>query len=244
MKTVVILSLLCLSIYAFNLERQEEIVEKVNKLKTTWKATVYPRDIKTLIGVLPNGPKLPEKVFENSNDELPESYDSRTAHPECDSIGEIRDQSKCGSCWAFGASEVMTDRLCLHSGGQIHTRLSPLHLVSCCTSCGFGCHGGTPAGAFLWWRDHGVPSGGLYGDKTTCKPYFLPECEDHMQKCHDYADTPKCENSCIPEYQKTVEEDLTFGKNAYSVNGEKNIMKEIMENGPVEGAFKFYNIFK
>ena len=30
---------------------------------------------------------------------LPKEFDSRTAWPHCPSIGELRDQGACGSCW-------------------------------------------------------------------------------------------------------------------------------------------------
>ena len=42
---------------------------------------------------------------------------------------------------------------------------------------------------------------------------------------------------------KTVDEDRTYGSSAYSVRGEKNIMKEIYENGSVEGTFTVYEDF-
>ena len=34
---------------------------------------------------------------------LPESFDARTAWPQCDSIGDVYDQGKCGDCWAVSA---------------------------------------------------------------------------------------------------------------------------------------------
>merc|ERR1712110_886142 len=74
----------------------------------------------------------------------PESFDSRDAWPQCDSLKEIRDQSACGSCWAFGAAEVMSDRICIHSNQQNQTRVSATDLLACCSECGFGCQGGFP----------------------------------------------------------------------------------------------------
>jgi cathepsin B len=50
------------------------------------------------------------------NGEYPEHFDAREAWPDCESLHEIRDQSTCGSCWAFGAAETMSDRLCIASG--------------------------------------------------------------------------------------------------------------------------------
>ena len=54
--------------------------------------------------------------------ELPKSFDSRTNWPDCASIRQIRDQSSCGSCWAFGAVEAMSDRICIASKGEIQVR--------------------------------------------------------------------------------------------------------------------------
>ena len=159
------------------------------------------------------------------SDDLPESFDLREQYPYCETLREIRDQSKCGSCWAFSSVEAMSDRICIATEGKLQTRVSAQHVVTCCTSCGNGCFGGWPSSVFSFWKRSGIPSGGLYGDKNTCKPYFLPPCDDHMHKCHDYQDTPKCEKKCQDGYNKTLEEDLTYATTAYSVSGEKAIMQ-------------------
>jgi cathepsin B len=54
---------------------------------------------------------------------VPASFDSRTQWPSC--IHDIRDQQKCGSCWAFGASEILSDRFCIFSYGTFDDVLSP-----------------------------------------------------------------------------------------------------------------------
>lgn len=54
----------------------------------------------------------------------PTSFDWREIQPEC--VHPIRDQGKCGSCWANAASEVLSDRFCIHSNASVNVVLSPL----------------------------------------------------------------------------------------------------------------------
>ena len=139
MKSYLLLILVALAHGLVDLQRHQNIVDIVNNAKTTWKAKVYERDIAPLIGAWKETPEteLPEKtMFKTSNADLPESFDLREAYPQCESLREIRDQSRCGSCWAFAAAETMSDRLCIHSNGQLQTRVSAQYLVTCCTSCG------------------------------------------------------------------------------------------------------------
>jgi hypothetical protein len=91
-------------------------VEHVNANTNSWTAGHNWRfngmsvaEVKSLMGVLKGGEKAPPA--DHYKDLVPPAeFDSRTAWPGCPSISHIRDQSTCGSCWAFGAVEAMSDR--------------------------------------------------------------------------------------------------------------------------------------
>lgn len=77
-------------------------------------------DLKVLCGSKagdPSVPPLPKPVTlkrsHSPNIDLPKNFDPRDKWPECSSLSAIRDQGHCGSCWAFGAVEVLTDRFCI-----------------------------------------------------------------------------------------------------------------------------------
>mmetsp|Transcript_35517 Transcript_35517/g.47975 ORF Transcript_35517/g.47975 Transcript_35517/m.47975 type:complete len:95 (+) Transcript_35517:293-577(+) len=70
---------------------------------------------------------------------MPWSWDWRTEEPDC--IGEIEDQGDCGACWAFASSGMLSDRLCIQTGGAQKVRLSAQELVSCNYE-NFACDGG------------------------------------------------------------------------------------------------------
>lgn len=62
---------------------------------------------------------------------LPAAFDVRVQWPQCANVsGHIRDQSDCGSCWAFGTTEAFNDRLCITHG--FSTLLSPTDTFACC----------------------------------------------------------------------------------------------------------------
>lgn len=260
--TIAILTQFTLCDHHINLLRavnHPDIIEEINSHATTWEAGVNERfenmtlaEVKHLLGALetPEDRKLPIKnILAFPIENLPEHYDLREAFPECQSLREIRDQSNCGSCWAFGAAEAMSDRICIASKGKLQTRISAEHILSCCKSCGFGCDGGFPAAAWSFWESEGVPSGGLYNDTQTCKPYSFPPCDHHVVGKYgpcgkEEFPTPTCAKTCTKGYPKSLEDDKTFASSSYSVPAkEEAIMSEIMTHGSVEVAFSVYEDF-
>lgn len=181
--------------------------------------------------------------------DIPESFDSRTAWPHCPTIGEIRDQGSCGSCWAFGAVEAMSDRTCIGSNGKLNIHYSAQDLVSCCHICGFGCNGGYPGMAWRYWVHWGLVSGGNYNTSQGCVDYKIEPCEHHVSGSRPACDgeegkTPKCQEQCRPGYNVPYKKDRHFGKKAYSVKSDvAAIQREIMTNGPVEVAITVYEDF-
>uniref|UniRef100_A0A674GI05 Cathepsin B n=1 Tax=Taeniopygia guttata TaxID=59729 RepID=A0A674GI05_TAEGU len=195
--------------------------------------------VKKLCGTFLGGPKLPERVDFAADVELPDNFDSRTQWPNCPTISEIRDQGSCGSCWAFGAVEAISDRICVHTNAKVSVEVSAEDLLSCCGfECGMGCNGGYPSGAWRYWTERGLVSGGLYDSHVGCRPYSIPPCTG------EGGSTPRCSRHCEPGYSPSYKEDKHYGITSYGVpRSEKEIMAEIYKNGPVEGAFIVYEDF-
>ncbi|XP_067667062.1 cathepsin B-like [Haliotis asinina] len=238
----------------------DTMIVTINSMQKSWKAgrNFHPSlphsYFKRMLGVKDiNGESqrlnnmLPKKKHDLSMISLPENFDSRDAWPNCPSLKEVRDQSNCGSCWAFGAVEAMTDRICIFSNGTKNFHISAEDLLTCCTSCGDGCNGGFPSAAWNYFGDTGIVTGGQYGSKKGCQPYQLPHCDHHVpgkyQPCTGDSETPKCEKRCQPYYNITYENDKHYGSRTYAVREVEQIMAEIYKNGPVEAAFTVYSDF-
>jgi cathepsin B len=232
-------------------------IQEINEKATTWRAGHNHRfddlslgHVKNLLGAFrgENPEKLPMKDIKVMED-LPTNFDLREQWPQCQSLQEVRDQSNCGSCWAFGAAEAMSDRICIASEGKLQTRISTENLVACCSACGSGCNGGWPSAAWNYFKRKGLPTGGLYHDNSTCQPYSFPPCEHHTtgkyQPCgSEEFDTPTCSSKCVDGYPKSFKDDLFYAESTYQVPAnEKAIMTELYQHGSLEVDFEVYADF-
>ena len=240
-------------------QRIANIAKEINSMNTTWRAHEPSRfinmnksDVKALMG------SLPETQFEVSPDvtnyfdmesiNAPDSFDSREAWPQCQSIKEVRDQANCGSCWAFAAAESMSDRWCIGHNQQSQVRISSQDITSCCHTCGFGCNGGNSGPAWASFVRHGFVTGDLYGNNAWCKPYLLAPCAHHVHSekypdCPAEGGTPKCERKCNSSYAHSYKSDLKKGHNHYAVRGASHLEKEVSTRGPIAVAFSVYEDF-
>ena len=166
----------------------------------------------------------------------------------CWSLAVIYDQGTCGSCWAFGTANAMSDRICIQSKGKIQKHVSPQNLLSCCDDCGFGCDGGLPHKAYEFWRKEGIVTGGPNFKywKHGCQPYSIQSCTPDHNPCHEKGNrppTPSCQNQCQAGYNIPYESDKTYGKQWREIIGEEEIQKEIFEKGSVSASMRVYDDF-
>jgi cathepsin B len=211
----------------------EAFIQEINSKHPTWEAGVNEifrnvkwSDAKKYLG-LRYRPEwylsLPERLA-TPDFNAPESFDARTEWPG-EIIG-IRDQAQCGSCWAFGATEALSDRFNIRDKPSSQIILSPQQLVSCDHSS-YGCQGGYPDKAFDYMRDTGVvldicypytSGGGVTGQCKIGKPGDACPSGTGVQKFYHAEDS-------------------------YRLTGEAAMMEDMMTYGPLEVGFRVYQDF-
>jgi len=201
---------------------------------------------------------------EESNDALPESFDSAANWPECAKvITDILDQSNCGCCWAFAAAGAASDRACIASGAKILLPLSPQDICFCASDD--GCSGGDITSPWDYIQQTGAVTGGQYKGtgpfgNGLCADFSLPHCHHHGPQGDDpypaegkpgcpSETSPKCPAQC----DATASADHKyFSHDKYSfvqgqvetASGEEQIQRMIKAGGPVETAFTVYSDFE
>ena len=226
-----------------------ELVRTVNKKTKLWTASLSSpvaglshAEARTLLGAGPEGFEDPAKFMREqkySAEEIlkaPESYDPRDYYPNCSSMRVIRDQSACGSCWAFGSVGSMSDRTCMAENADIV--LSANDILAC--SGGGGCEGGHPNLAFQYWMRQGIVT-------EDCQPYPFPSCDHHRNSsssnpCPSEAyPTPECSQKC--KNGKDWNKDKHFCSVYYFIDGEENFCTDLSLRGPCEADFAVYEDF-
>jgi len=165
--------------------------------------------------------EFPEKNVTPRND-VPENFDSRTQWPGC--VHPIMDQGQCGSCWAFGATESMSDRFCIASKGSVNVVLSPQYQVSC-DRFNLGCNGGFLTLAWRFLTTKGVPT-------DACWPYQAGGGQS--PKCSEF---DQCWDGTAEKFYYIQKGSVGTFKNA------DKLKNEIMGSGPVETGFTVYADF-
>ena len=177
---------------------------------------------------------LPEGGYSVPADKLlsmPDDFDTRQAFPGC--IHAVLDQGKCGSCWAFAATETLSDRLCIESDGGVNVTLSPGDLLSC-ERLNLGCTmGSMPEWAWSYLEKTGVRSLG-------CIPYTSGA-----------GDTQKCEPSggCAAGLNASASAKrysaLNYTHCGSTVNAASHVLaiQQCLLHGPVDATFNVYADF-
>jgi len=242
LRLFIVLVLLAVGVFA---DRDSEIIKIINSnQKSTWKAATNQfsnwsiKEIQQKLVSTSVGRNIPYNSHQlkiisthqqQNPSKLPIEFDSRKKWPKC--IHPVRDQAHCGSCWAFGASESFSDRLCIASNGTVNVVLSPQDLVSC-DWLNFGCNGGMLTTAWMYMYHSGVVS----------------------EKCFPYAsqsgDAPSCPSYCINNSTVQFTDNKYFLSTYYYVGTvllywerAEKIAEEIQNGGPIEVAFSVYEDF-
>jgi len=252
--------------------KQQQIVDQINNSPDIlWKAGVNedynPENFRKKLGVHFSSKdavmKLPKPEYDIRDEDIPDTFDSESNWPQCAKvIGDIRDQSMCGCCWAFAAASAASDRLCISTNA---TAAVPLSAQDVCFCASFdGCDGGQIDTPWNHISRKGAVTGGQYhgtypiGKGGYCSDFTLPHCHHHGPQGNDpyppegsagcpSQSSPQCPSSCdsnatFPhtDFQK---DKWRFSGETQSASGETGIQKAIMAGGPVETAFSVYSDF-
>ncbi|GAB6019813.1 hypothetical protein CHUAL_001354 [Chamberlinius hualienensis] len=235
----------------------QEMTDYINRVQNSWKAgpnfgiNISTRYIERLAGTRHSNNLIPllthDKLMMQPGFSIPSSFDAREHWPKCPTIKEVRDQGSCASCWAVGAVTTISDRICIHSQGNVQVHISAEDLLSCCGDCGSGCDGGYPENAWDFYLKNGLVTGGNFNTSEGCRPYSFPECEHRPNQTRPICSTeqtPQCKQYCIPGYKKSYTEDKYYGEKPYAIDSDvSQIQTEIMINGPVETVLLMYEDF-
>merc|ERR1712072_732616 len=199
--------------------------------------------------------------FEDGSNVLaPDTFDSEKNWPQCAKvIGDIRDQSNCGCCWAFAGAEAASDRMCIATNAKL---MLPLSAQDVCFNSNYdGCNGGQIDTPWSFIKRSGAVTGGQYQGtgpfgSGLCSSFSLPHCHHHgPQRSDPYPaeGQPGCPSQSSPRGPSKCDSDAksphsdfssdkyTYSGNTISAFGEAGIQQAIMSGGPVETAFTVYS---
>jgi len=166
-------------------------------------------------------------------------FDLRLTYPGCGT--EILNQGGCGSCWAFGTIEAVSDRFCVMGK---HLTVSPQTLVSCPDSKG-GCGGGAESNAYNYIASHGLPTC-TNQCASGCEPYGSgPQtCQSGQEdvlkdRCYGPIHTCSTETQCHDGSHATFYKVRDHTKS--TLDTDQEIVKaQLRTHGSVSGGLSVY----
>ncbi|XP_027849692.2 cathepsin B-like cysteine proteinase 5 [Aphis gossypii] len=241
---------------------QENFITKINEQATTWKAGMNfdpstPKEyFLKLLGSkrlqIPNKIyskmyKIDDEAYNRLPNKIPSYFDAREKWKHCSTIGKVRDQGHCGSCWAFSTSSAFADRLCVATNGDFNESLSAEEITFCCPPCGDGCNGGYPIKAWEHFEKFGLVTGGDYKSSEGCEPYRVAPCPYNKQGNRTCASQPiepnhKCAEKCYGNQDLDLDQDHRYTLDYYYLTY-GIIQKDVMTYGPIEMSFDVYDDF-
>jgi len=166
-------------------------------------------------GILPEGL---DWAKENEEDEfdwisIPEEVDWRT---EKGVVTPVKDQGKCGSCWAFSTTGSLEGQLKLRK--NITVSLSESQLVDC-SRYNLGCSGGRVSWAFSSIKETGIESEADY-------PYVAEqkECRFDASKVVAHVQGYQAVNRFFPSEKKLTQAIATVGPISVAIYANDNFI--------------------
>jgi cathepsin B len=185
-------------------------------------------DVKALYAnseiVNPDAYNVPRVSYKDSDlaANIPVNWSAWNVWPNCEHA--ILNQGDCGSCWAFGSAEAITDRFCIASNASTNIIFSPQYLVSCNDGDEMGCNGGVPL--FAWWF---MEYNGIV--PLSCLAYTSGE----------NGTTGSCPATCNDGSPYQFYKAQALSTKTYS--DPQSIQVDMLQNGPITTSFLVYQDF-
>jgi C1A family cysteine protease len=145
-------------------------------------------------------------------------------------VRPIRDQGKCGSCWAHATSEFLSDRSCIQNKGATNLVFSPQYMVDCADASweALGCQGAETQKILYWLEQYGLVN-------ETCNPYTSGQTQVAGQ----------CHNSTCPTGEYMVKYEVEKGSTKLFFNYTNvEMAKDLYLHGPFYFSMVVFSDFK
>jgi cathepsin B len=145
-------------------------------------------------------------------------------------VGDIRNQGRCGSCWAHATTEFLSDRYCIATDGKDRVTFAPQYSVDCANKTwdAEGCDGAETQTNLYWLEEFGMVS-------EECYPYFSGDTETNGT-CHF--------DTCVDDTQAKKYYPKKGSTKLYFNYTNTEIAHDIMHNGPLYFSMVVFGDFK